>query len=89
MSVSFEADGIRYINLPTLVELKLASGMTNPGRLKDLSDVLELVKALNLPIDFANQLNTFVRDKFQELSKVAEEYGQVDESGYWVDEEHG
>ena len=32
---SFESDGIRYINLPTLVDLKLASGMTNPGRLKD------------------------------------------------------
>ncbi len=40
--VSFEADGMSYLNLPTLVELKLASGMTNPSRLKDLADVLEL-----------------------------------------------
>ncbi|MBM4000699.1 MAG: nucleotidyltransferase family protein [Planctomycetes bacterium] len=71
LSVSFEADGINYINLPTLVELKLASGMTNPGRLKDLSDVLELIKTLNLPIDFANPLNAFVRDKFQELWREA------------------
>ena len=31
-----EIDGINYLNLPTLIELKLASGMTNPGRLKDL-----------------------------------------------------
>ncbi len=67
LSVSFEADGINYINLPKLVELKLASGMTNPGRLKDLSDVLELIKTVNLPIDFANQLDVFVRDKFEEL----------------------
>src|SRR6185437_12999138 len=26
-----EIDGIRYLRLPTLVELKIASGMTNPG----------------------------------------------------------
>lgn len=71
LSVSFEADGINYINLPTLVELKLASGMTNPGRLKDLSDVLELIKTLKLPIDFANQLNAFVRGRFQELWREA------------------
>jgi hypothetical protein len=31
-------------NLPTLIELKLASGMTNAGRLKDLADVQELIK---------------------------------------------
>ena len=54
-AVSFEADGISYINLPTLIELKLASGMTNPGRLKDLADVLELIKVLDLPADFAEQ----------------------------------
>jgi hypothetical protein len=70
-SVSFEADGISYINLQKLVELKLASGMTNPGRLKDLSDVLELIKALDLPIDFSNQLDPFVRRKYEELWKEA------------------
>ena len=70
-AVSFEADGICYINLPKLVELKLASGMTNAGRLKDLADVLELVKTLNLPNDFAHQLDPFVRDKFQELWREA------------------
>ena len=70
-SVSFEADGINYIKLTSLVELKLASGMTNPGRLKDLSDVLELIKVLNLPIDFADQLNAFVQGKFKELWKEA------------------
>jgi hypothetical protein len=69
--VSFEAEGINYINLPKLVELKLASGMTNSGRLKDLSDVLELIKILGLPIDFANQLDPFVQDKFRELWREA------------------
>ncbi|NQT36586.1 MAG: nucleotidyltransferase family protein [Planctomycetes bacterium] len=70
-NVSFEADGISYINLQVLVELKLASGMTNPGRLKDLSDVLELIKALDLPIDFVNQLDPFVRTKFKDLWQEA------------------
>jgi hypothetical protein len=66
-TVSFEADGISYIVLPKLVELKLASGMTNRGRLKDLSDVLELIKVLDLPKDFADQLDPFVRGKYEEL----------------------
>lgn len=66
-AVSFEADGIRYIELDHLIELKLASGMTNAGRLKDLSDVLELIKALNLPNDLADRLNPFVASKYMEL----------------------
>src|SRR5262249_15653003 len=41
-------DGIRFLQLPRLVELKLASGMTNPGRLKDLADVQELIRTLHL-----------------------------------------
>ncbi len=69
--VSFVSDGISYINLPTLVELKLASGMTSPGRLKDLADVLELIKILDLPGDFANSLNPYVAAKYQELWKEA------------------
>jgi hypothetical protein len=68
--VSFEADGIHYIHLSKLVELKLASGTTNPGRLKDLSDVLELIKILSLPIEFADQLDPFVQGKFTELWKA-------------------
>ena len=52
--MSIEIDGVKYLNLPTLIELKLASGMTNPGRLKDLSDVLELIKLLDLPVNFSD-----------------------------------
>ncbi|RJP32180.1 MAG: hypothetical protein C4547_14255 [Phycisphaerales bacterium] len=37
-SVATEVDGVRYVTLTTLIELKLASGMTNPGRLKDLAE---------------------------------------------------
>jgi hypothetical protein len=70
-AVVVENDGIRYLNLPTLVELKIASGMTSSERLKDLADVQELIKILNLPADFAANLNAFVRDKFAELWHAA------------------
>src|SRR5688500_8945512 len=70
-AVAVEIDGIRYLNLPTLVELKLASGMTNPGRLKDLADVQELIKALNLPAGFGDRLNAYVRSKYAELWTAA------------------
>ncbi len=60
-------DGIRTMPLPRLVELKLASGMTGRGRLKDLADVQELIRILKLAADFAEQLDPSVRGKFVEL----------------------
>ena len=66
-AVRFESEGVYYLNLSTLVELKLASGMTNAGRMKDLTDVLELIKTLKLPAEFTDQLNPFVRTKYLEL----------------------
>ena len=62
-----EIGGIRYLRLPVLIELKLASGMTNPGRIKDLADVQELIRVLKLPQSFSDQLNPYVRAKFEEL----------------------
>src|SRR5262249_27917082 len=67
LAASVEHEGINYLNLPTLIELKLASGMTNPDRMKDLADVLELIKLLALPRDFVQQLAPYVQDKFIEL----------------------
>jgi hypothetical protein len=64
---SIEIEGIRCVRLPNLIELKLASGMTNPGRLSDLGDVQKMIRALELPEDLANQLHPFVRDKYREL----------------------
>jgi len=69
-SVSMECDGIKYVNLPALVEMKIASGMTKPERMKDLSDVQELINKLNLSEDFASQLNPYVREKYIELWKT-------------------
>ena len=65
--VAEERDGIKYLQLPRLVELKLASGMSNSQRLKDLSDVVEVIKLLGLPPGFEAQLNPYVRDKYREL----------------------
>ncbi|MEI8382987.1 MAG: hypothetical protein WCJ09_22895 [Planctomycetota bacterium] len=65
--VAVELDGRKYIPLTTLVELKLASGMTNIHRLKDLADVQELTKSLQLPITFAEKLDPYVREKFCQL----------------------
>jgi hypothetical protein len=65
--VGVEIEGIRFLSLPALIELKLASGMTNPDRMKDLTDVLELIKLLGLPRELGSGLNAFVRDKYHEL----------------------
>jgi hypothetical protein len=65
--VGVTIDGISYLAMPKLIELKLASGLTNPDRVKDLGDVQELIKALNLPLDLREQLDPFVRDEFERL----------------------
>jgi Uncharacterised nucleotidyltransferase len=65
--VVMDVNGIPCANLNTLVELKLASGISSPGRLRDLSDVQELIRVLRLPRDFAARLNPYVRPKFEEL----------------------
>ena len=78
-SVSFESDGVRYIKLPNLVELKLASGMTNAGRLKDLADVQELIKVLSLPTEFADLLNEYVKPKYYELWNSVKEFTETED----------
>jgi hypothetical protein len=62
-------EGVKTVNLETLINLKLASGMTAPGRLKDLADVEELIKIKELDESFAERLNPFVREKFVELAR--------------------
>ena len=59
-------DGIRVLQLPRLIELKLASYMTGRARSKDLGDVEELIRTLKLHKDFANQLNPYVVPLFHE-----------------------
>jgi hypothetical protein len=67
-NVSILIDEIRYLRLPTLVDLKLASGMTGGvTRLKDFADVVALIQVLDLSESFADQLSPYTRDKFLEL----------------------
>ncbi|MCC6334907.1 MAG: hypothetical protein IT380_13095 [Myxococcales bacterium] len=58
--------------LEKLLELKLASGLSAPHRLKDLADVLEVIKALALPEDVASRLDPSVRAKYLELWAAAQ-----------------
>lgn len=74
-----EINGIQTLALPQLVELKLASGMTGRGRLKDLADVQELIRVLGLSAEFAEQLDPFVQPKYRELHSELTEDAGVDE----------
>jgi hypothetical protein len=66
-------DGISFIVLDKLIELKLASGMTNAGRYKDLADVQELIKTLHLSADYAQQLNPYVQPAFLDLWRASQQ----------------
>lgn len=66
-AVALERDGIKVLTLPALVELKLASGLSGADRAKDLADVQELIKVLQLPRDFAERVHESVRAKYHEL----------------------
>lgn len=67
---SEDIDGIKTITLEKLIELKLASGMSAPHRLKDLADIQELIKVKRLGADFADKLDASVRDKYLELHQA-------------------
>jgi hypothetical protein len=67
---STEIDGIRFVTLEKLIELKLASGISAPDRLKDLADVQELIKIRKLDADFAEKLDPYVRTKYLELEEA-------------------
>jgi hypothetical protein len=67
---STEIDGIRFVTLEKLIELKLASGMSATDRLKDLADVQELIKIRKLGADFALKLDPSVRAKYRELEEA-------------------
>lgn len=64
-------EGYRVISLEKLIELKLASGLSAPHRLRDLSDVLDLVRALNLPKSFRDRLDPSVQEAYVQLWNAA------------------
>lgn len=60
------------VPLPTLLELKLASGISAPHRMRDLADVLEWIKRAKLARELADQLDPYVRAKYLELWDLAQ-----------------
>ena len=73
----FDQQGIPYVSLNTLLELKLASGMTAEHRPRDFDDVIQLIRVNELPRQHADGLNPYVADKFHDLwnaAQVEEDY---------------
>jgi len=68
----FERDGLWLITLEKLVELKLASGLSAPHRLKDLADVQDLILRLMLPLGFGERLDASVRPEYERLWRAAQ-----------------
>jgi hypothetical protein len=67
LAASVEREGIRIVTVEKLIELKLASGMSAPHRLRDLADVQDLVSVLGLPLDLAERLDPSVRDAYRQM----------------------
>lgn len=66
--------GERLALLPVerFLELKLASGASAPHRLRDLADVLELIRLAQLPEALGAAMDSSVRDKYRELWQAAQ-----------------
>jgi hypothetical protein len=62
---------VSLVPLNVLIDLKLASGISAPHRLRDLADVLELIRIRKLGEDFADALDPSVRAKYLELCAAA------------------
>ena len=69
--VGIEIGGVRFVNLPTFINLKLASGLTGEGRGKDIIDVLELIKAAQLDELLAPQLSPLVQAEYLRQCAIA------------------
>jgi hypothetical protein len=64
------ADGYRVLPLRTLLELKIASGMTAPHRPQDLADAIELIRRNALPMDWP--IHVYVQEKYRELWRLSQ-----------------
>jgi hypothetical protein len=62
-AVSEVIEGANIVELPRLIELKLASGRAS-HRSGDLNDVQRLIQALTLPRDYVRQLDPSVHEVF-------------------------
>jgi hypothetical protein len=65
-----DEQGLLFVNLKTLIELKLASAKSAAHRIKDRADVLELIHFLGLDADFADRLDPYVQTEFRALAAL-------------------
>jgi hypothetical protein len=55
-----------------LIELKLASGLSAPHRIRDIADVQDLIIALVLPLELEEKLDESVRSEYRRLWEAAQ-----------------
>lgn len=66
-------DHYRVLDLRSLIELKLASGISARDRLQDLADVIALIRVHGLADAFRDRLDESVREKYLELWSAAQQ----------------
>jgi Aminoglycoside-2''-adenylyltransferase len=71
-TVAVVREGLLVIALPKLIELKLASGLAAPHRLRDLADVQDLIVKLHLPRELGERLPPAVLSEFDRLWQLAQ-----------------
>ncbi|MFT3684905.1 MAG: hypothetical protein QM783_08260 [Phycisphaerales bacterium] len=59
--------GVKVVSLADLVRIKLASGLANAARAKDLAHVVDLVQRVPLDKSFASKLPQHLRAPFKKL----------------------
>ena len=69
---STEIEGACFLSVPQIIELKLASG-SSAGRQRDLGDVQELIKVLELPLDVRMQIDPSLHEIYGQLWNQAQE----------------
>jgi hypothetical protein len=71
--VAIDRGGFKVVALETLIELKLASGLSAPHRtLIDLADVQRLIEELHLSPELADRLDASVRAEYRRLWDLAQ-----------------
>lgn len=72
-NVAIDIAEYRVVGLETLIELKLASGLTAKHReLRDLADVQQLIEILHLPSELSQRLDGSVREEYLRLWTLAQ-----------------
>lgn len=65
-TAAVRGERVAVLPIERLIELKLASGMSSLDRARDLGDVVELIRHVQLPLALADGLDASVREKYVE-----------------------